>query len=135
MPASIAQYLSAIPDLQTQRALHPLLTAVLADLAAINANNRTFLTGSDTWDAGSIADGDEAAKEITVTGAALGDFVVVSHGVDVADLACVGQVTAANTVTVTLLNNTGGNIDLASSTVRAFVIPQAAASIATNLAA
>jgi len=79
------------------------------------------LIGSDTWDAGSIANGAEEAKEITVTGAALGDLVVCSHGVDVADLVLRAQVTAANTVTAILANNTGGAIDLASATIRAMV--------------
>jgi len=75
------------------------------------------LFGSATWDAGAIADGDEEAKEVTVTGAALGDFVQASLSIDVADLALVAAVTAANTVTALLLNNTGGAIDLASATI------------------
>lgn len=75
------------------------------------------LVGSATWDAGSIADGDEEVTEITVTGAALGDFVQVSFSLDVADLTLTAQVTAANTVTAQLSNNTGGAIDLASGTL------------------
>lgn len=85
---------------------------------------RNFLEGEATWDAASIADGDEEAKEITVTGAALGDYCLCSIGVDVADLVLSGQVTAANTVTASLANNTGGAIDLASATVRARVFKQ-----------
>ena len=80
------------------------------------------LTASATWDAGSIADGDEEAKDVTVTGAALGDYVLASLSVDVADLALSAQVTAANTVTASLLNNTGGAIDLASATLYVMVI-------------
>jgi hypothetical protein len=80
-------------------------------------------SGSATWDASSIADGNEEAKEITVTGAALGDFVIgVSLSVDVADLVLDANVTAANTVTAVLANNTGGAIDLASATVRVIVM-------------
>ncbi len=86
----------------------------------------SLLQGSATWDAASIADGDEEAKEITVTGAALGDFVIVSASIDVADLVLAGQVTEADKVTASLANNTGGAIDLASMTVRALVIPRAA---------
>lgn len=81
-----------------------------------------MLTASATWDAGSIADGDEEAKEITVTGAALGDYVLCSMSVDVADLVLSAQVTAANTVTASLANNTGGAIDLASATIYVMVI-------------
>lgn len=102
-----------------------LMLAFLADITAIRASLAGILTGSATWDAGSIADGDMESKEITVTGAALGDFVLASMGVDVADLGVSAQVTAANTVTVTLLNNTGSAVDLASTTVRALVMPRA----------
>ena len=75
------------------------------------------LKGSATWDAGSIADGDEEAKEVTVTGAAIGDYAIASLSIDIADLVLDAQVTAANTVTCILANNTGGAIDLASATV------------------
>ena len=76
-----------------------------------------------TWDAGSIADGNEEALEVTVPGASLGDFVLSSFSVDVADLMLTAAVTAANTVTAVLANNTGGGIDLASGTLRVRVIP------------
>jgi hypothetical protein len=82
------------------------------------------LDGSVVWDAGSIADGDEAVQEITVTGAALGDFVLVSLSIDVADLVLTAAVTATNTVTVSLANNTGGAIDLASATAYVRVLPK-----------
>ena len=83
--------------------------------------NQNFV-GSATWDAGSIADGDEEAKEVTVTGAALGDFALASLSIDIADLVLDAQVTAANTVTCILANNTGGAIDLASATIYVLVI-------------
>lgn len=102
------------------------LTALLADLTAVRALFAGLLTGSATWDAASIADGDMESKDITVTGAAIGDFVMVSMGVDVTDLVVSGQVTATNVVTATLANNTGGAVDLASTTVRAVVFPRAA---------
>lgn len=105
--------------------LQTLLDAFLTDITAVRAPLAGLLTGSVTWDAGSIADGDEEVKEVTVTGAALGDFVLASHGVDVADLAIVGAVTAADTVTLQLLNNTGGAIDLASTTAYCVVLPRA----------
>lgn len=99
-----------------------LLTAFLADITAIRASLAGILTGSATWDAASIADGDMESKDITVTGAVLGDFVMVSLSIDNADLTLTGTVTAANTVTATLANNTGGAVDLASCTVRAVVL-------------
>lgn len=84
------------------------------------------LDASETYDAGSIADGDEEVGEVTVTGAVLGDFCVASFSLDVADLAITAAVTAADTVTYQLLNNTGAAVDLASGTVRVRVLPQSA---------
>lgn len=81
-----------------------------------------ILTASKTWDAGSIDDGNEEALEIDVSGVALGDFVLCSLDVDVADLVLSGAVTAADTVTLILANNTGGAVDLASTTANVMVI-------------
>ena len=78
---------------------------------------KRVLPGSATWDASSIADGDEEAKEVTVAGAAIGDHVEAELGVDIADLQLTADVTAEDTVTVTLSNSTGGAIDLASTTL------------------
>lgn len=75
------------------------------------------LQGSAAWDPGNIADGDEEAKEVTVTGSVLGDFAVASFSLDVTDITLDAQVTVANTVTCILANNTGGAIDLGSGTV------------------
>ena len=80
------------------------------------------LHASATWDPGSIANGAEEAVDLTVYGAALGDFVIPSFTVDVADLALSASVTATNTVTLVLSNNTGGSVDLASGTAAALVI-------------
>ncbi len=81
----------------------------------------TQLKVTTTWDPGSIASGAEEVKEITVTGAALGDFVLVSFSLDVADLALVAQVTAANTVTAQLLNLSGSAVNLGSGTLAVLV--------------
>lgn len=75
------------------------------------------LSGSATWNPGSIANGAEEAKEVTITGATLGDFVLASFSLDVADLLLDGQVTATNTVTCVLANNTGAAVDLGSGTL------------------
>ena len=77
---------------------------------------------SATWDPGSIANGAEEAKEVTVTGAALGDYAIASFSLDVTDLVLDAQVTAANTVTCILANNTGGAVDLGEGTVYVLVI-------------
>ena len=84
-----------------------------------------LLQGSDTWDPGSLNDGTQESKDFTVTGAALGDFAIAGAGIDVTDLIVSAVVTAANTVTITLANETGGAVDLGSSTWNALVIPAA----------
>lgn len=63
-----------------------------------------------------------ASVDVTVPNVALGDIVTgISMGVDTVDGAVVGAVTAANTVTLTLLNNSAGAIDLASTTCKFIV--------------
>ena len=78
-------------------------------------------TVAETVDFGNAATGSGtfASVEVTVPGVALGDIVMgVSVGVDTVDAVIAGAVTAANTVTLTLLNNTGGAVDLASTTAK-----------------
>jgi parallel beta-helix repeat protein len=90
--------------------------------AAITNHVGTVYTGwiegerdaSDTWDPGEIADSAEAEKEVTVTGAALGDFAVASLSVDTEDLGLSAVVSGTNTVSVSLFNNTGGASDINS---------------------
>lgn len=63
-----------------------------------------------------------ASVDVTVPNVALGDIVMgVSMGVDTVDGVVGGAVTAANTVTLTLLNNSAGAIDLASTTCKFIV--------------
>jgi hypothetical protein len=82
----------------------------------------TILTGSKTHDAASIADAANATTTVTVTGAELGDFVVgVSLGVSAAGITVSGYVSAADTVTVLLQNESGGAVDLASTTLAVLV--------------
>jgi hypothetical protein len=92
--------------------------------------------GSKTYDSASIADGGTQTTTVTVTGAALGDFVTgVSLGVDAAGLIVTGYVSAADTVTVVLQNETGGAVDLASTTLRVRVSSPGGAEVASDLTA
>jgi len=75
-----------------------------------------------TVDLDNAVDAATVAAEITVDGAALGDFALVSFGVDAADLSIDARVTAADTITVTANNNTGGAVNLASTTVTGIVL-------------
>lgn len=83
-----------------------------------------FWTVKETVDFANAAvgSGTFASVDVTVPGVALGDAVgFISVGVDTVDAVIGGAVTAANTVTLTLLNNTAGAVDLASTTVK-FVV-------------
>jgi len=80
---------------------------------------------SDTWaitctlDSASVANGAAATDTVTVPGVALGDMVLgMSAGVSEAGLVRRAYVSAANTVTIATVNNTGGAVDLASTTVK-----------------
>ncbi len=75
-----------------------------------------------TWDPGSVAAGGQVTKDITVPGAALGDFVLESFSLDVEDLKLNAEVTSTNTVTAILSNLTGGAIDLGSGTLKVLVL-------------
>jgi hypothetical protein len=79
------------------------------------------LVGSTTWDPGSVAKNDVVEKEVTVTGAALGDFVIASFSLDLAGLDISAYVGAANRVDVILHNGTAGAVDLGSGTLKVLV--------------
>jgi hypothetical protein len=81
----------------------------------------TRLTGSATYDPPSLADGAGATTTVTVTGAILGDYAVASFSRDLQGINVTAYVSAADTVSVRFQNETGGTIDLASGTLRAFV--------------
>lgn len=67
----------------------------------------------------SIAAGLQERLTITVTGALLGDFAQAACETDIeAGLAFTAHVSAADTVTVTLVNNTAGAIDAAANVFR-----------------
>jgi hypothetical protein len=80
---------------------------------------------SETVDFGNAATGSGtfASADVTVPGVALGDIVMgISAGVDTVDTVIGGAVTAANTVTLTVLNNTTGAVDLTSTTLKFIVV-------------
>ena len=80
------------------------------------------VTGTVNFGNAATGSGTFASVDVTVPNVALGDIVIgVSMGVDTVDGAVAGAVTAANVVTLTLLNNSAGAIDLASTTCK-FVV-------------
>src|SRR5512139_1445842 len=73
---------------------------------------------TETFDAGSIAAAGYEAEDITVPGAAVGDFVMASLTTMLTnDMMLTAHVSAADTVKVILFNPTTGSINLASGTL------------------
>jgi len=97
------------------------IEGLYSDIAS-RINRNLGYDGSTTWNPGAIANGAEEAKEVTVTGAVLGDFAIASFSLDVSDLVLDAQVTDDDTITCILANNTGGAINLGEGTLRVKVI-------------
>ena len=77
---------------------------------------------TETWDPSSIAAGSYESGDITVPGAAVGDFVMVTHsGILTSNLMISGHVSAADTVKYFLFNPTAGAIDCATGTLGVLV--------------
>lgn len=75
-----------------------------------------------TIDPASVASGAKGTGTVTATNAVLGDYVLVSAEEDLQGLTLTAYVSAADTVTWDLANNTGGAVDLASTTFHFLVI-------------
>jgi hypothetical protein len=80
---------------------------------------------SDTWvvtatlDSGNLIDQAGANDNVTVPGVALGDMILgFSFGVDLAGMTVTAYINAADTVTIRVQNESGGTINLASTTIR-----------------
>jgi len=98
-----------------ERALDYIFSEILALL------NKRY-TGTAAWNPGSISNGAQSSTNVTVTGAAVGDPAFAGFSpITAAGWVVSAVVTAENTVKVTLVNHTGGAVDLASGTVTAIV--------------
>ncbi len=80
------------------------------------------LIGSATKDWASLADGVGASQTMTIPGAALGDYCVASMSVDIVGMTLTCYISAANTATVRMQNESTATADLASGTLRIAVI-------------
>jgi hypothetical protein len=126
MTESIKQRTNSMANHRDAEAMRKLLSASLTDLQALRSKSLGVLTGSAVYDAASLLDAVGVTTTVNVTGALLGDFVVsVSLGVDLAGITVTGYVSAADTVSVRIQNESGGTLDLASTTIRVAVLPQA----------
>ena len=82
-----------------------------------------FISATATLDFPSISSNHSEELTITVTGAAVGDVVIIGAPASIeSNLTWVGYVSASNTVTVRLHNSAGGSVDPASATWKATVI-------------
>lgn len=87
-------------------------------VAAFGGLPTKILSASKTYDPPSVADKSAStATTLTVTGAAIGNRCAAGFSHDLQGLQLNAWVSAANTVSVNLLNLTGGTIDLASGTL------------------
>jgi hypothetical protein len=80
---------------------------------------------SDTWavtatlDSGQLIDAAGANDNVAVPGVVLGDIVFgFSFGVDLQGMTVTAYVSAANTVSIRIQNESGSTIDLASTTIK-----------------
>lgn len=72
---------------------------------------------SQSFNPASIANGASQSTTWTVNGAVAGDVVTVTHDQNSDGCSITGYVSAANTVTVNILNNSGGAKDIAAGTL------------------
>lgn len=80
------------------------------------------LSGTATFNPANLADGAGETTTVTVTGAALGDVALAAFSLDITGLTVTAYVSAANTVSIRLQNESGGAVDLASGTLTAVVL-------------
>lgn len=76
-----------------------------------------------TWDPDNLNDGESDTVQVTVTGAASGDIALVSlTTLTTQAMSLTGAVDSTNNVTVTLINENGGAVNITSGTLRACVL-------------
>ncbi len=81
-----------------------------------------YLIGTTTWNPGTIANGATVTTTVTVTGATVGQPITAGlTTLTVAGVLISAAVTAANTVTVTLLNQSGSSQTIGSGTLEVIV--------------
>lgn len=83
-----------------------------------------YVSGSATYNPPSLLTLVGATTNVTATGAAMGDFVVVSFSLATAGVIFSGSVSATDTVTVTLFNSTVGTVNLDEGVLRVRVWAQ-----------
>jgi hypothetical protein len=84
---------------------------------------------SDTWvvtatlDTDNLADAAGVSDTVAVPGVALGDIVLgFSFGVNLSGMTVTSYVSAANSVVIRVQNESGGAVNLASTTIRLVIV-------------
>lgn len=99
------------------------ISRVSAGVIAVEGNTiSTRLTNTATLDFGSVTAGSYVEQSITVTGAAVGDAVVVGYPAVTDGIVYSAYVSATNTVKVVAHNHSASAVDPASGTFRVTVI-------------
>lgn len=95
-------------------------TCVSTDVEILGTNSLAIdgrIRYSTTYDPGNLANGASETTTYTVTGAAAGDIVTVTHSSDTDGCILYGRVSATDTVKVVLGNLSGGAKDVATGTL------------------
>lgn len=79
--------------------------------------NKKVIKVSATVNPSSLINGAGETISVTVTGAALGDMVLLGHSVTLGGVMASGYVSAADTVEIRFQNESGSTVDIASHTV------------------
>lgn len=98
--------------------------ALLRNRFQFNGIFKDVFVYTGTFDPANAATGSGtfASTDVAAVGVALGDVVLgISFSVDTVDTVLAAAVTAADVITVTVLNNTAGAVNLASGTLRVLV--------------
>jgi len=97
-------------------------------MGTTNSNQSNYMIvkarATTAWNPASLVDAAGETKSITVTGAELGDMVLVSFSLDLQDIVLTGYVSAANTVEARLQNEGAATVDLGAGTLTAIVMDQ-----------
>jgi len=110
-------------DMVTSGGVATALAANTADIATNTAALAAFITDTATLDFPSISSNAQESLTMTVTGAAVGDTVMLGPPATIeAELSWSGFVSAADTVTIRVNHSHGGSINPASATWRVTVI-------------